>query len=153
MDNVLARLFDDDSGKISRRTLLQTLGVAAVGAPLAASLGTSALAQGGCRDGYAQPQGRCTLTKEVATAPITPVFEPTGWKTVGLDHLTFEVADYRKEAAFYVALMGWTLRSAPRNSSRAFQIRVESCFSTSLASEKNVITTTMTAAATDTNRP
>jgi catechol 2,3-dioxygenase-like lactoylglutathione lyase family enzyme len=96
---------------ISRRTLLQSLGVAAVGAPLAASFGTSAFAQGGCRDGYGQPQGRCTLTKEVATAPIAPVFESTGWKTVGLDHLTFEMADYRKEAAFYLALMGWTLRS------------------------------------------
>ena len=100
-----------DNGKISRRTLLQTLGVAIVGAPLATSLETRTFAQGGCRDGYAQPQGRCTLTQEVATAPIKPVFEPTGWKTVGLDHVTFEVADYRKEAAFYVALMGWTLRS------------------------------------------
>ncbi|MCM3879319.1 MAG: VOC family protein [Vicinamibacterales bacterium] len=98
-------------GTMDRRTLLQTLGVAVVGAPFAASLETTAFAQGGCRDGYAQPQGRCTLTKEVATAPIKPVFEPTGWRTVGLDHLTFEVADYRKEAAFYMALMGWTLRS------------------------------------------
>ncbi len=111
MDNVLARLFDDDRGKFSRRALLRILGGAGVGVPLAASLGTSAFAQGGCRDGYGQPQGRCTLTKEVATAPIAPVFESTGWKTVGLDHVTFEVADYRKEAAFYVALMGWTLRS------------------------------------------
>ena len=104
--NSVAKSFDDDRGKISRRILLQTLGVAAAGARLAASLGTSAFAQGGCRDGYAQSQGRCTLTKEVATAPIPPVFEPTGWKTVGLDHLTFEVADYRKEAAFYMALIG-----------------------------------------------
>jgi catechol 2,3-dioxygenase-like lactoylglutathione lyase family enzyme len=39
------------------------------------------------------------------------VFAPTGWKTVALDHITFEVPDYRKEAAFYVALMGWKLRS------------------------------------------
>jgi catechol 2,3-dioxygenase-like lactoylglutathione lyase family enzyme len=38
------------------------------------------------------------------------VFTPTGWKTVGLDHITFQVADYRKEAAFYIAVMGWTLR-------------------------------------------
>ena len=45
------------------------------------------------------------------TADITPVFEPTGWKTVALDHLTFRAADYRKEAAFYIALMGWKLRS------------------------------------------
>jgi hypothetical protein len=36
---------------------------------------------------------------------------PTGWKTVGLDHLAFHVADYRKKAAFFIALIGWTLRS------------------------------------------
>jgi catechol 2,3-dioxygenase-like lactoylglutathione lyase family enzyme len=45
------------------------------------------------------------------TTDIAPVFAPTGWKTVALDHLTFRVADYRKEAAFYIALMGWKLRS------------------------------------------
>jgi len=39
------------------------------------------------------------------------VFASTGWKTVALDHVTFEMADYRKEAAFYIALMGWKLRS------------------------------------------
>jgi catechol 2,3-dioxygenase-like lactoylglutathione lyase family enzyme len=47
----------------------------------------------------------------VATKPIPPVFAPTGWKTVGLDHITWQVADHHTEAAFYVALMGWTLRS------------------------------------------
>jgi catechol 2,3-dioxygenase-like lactoylglutathione lyase family enzyme len=110
MSNVFSGLFGGDS-RISRRTLLRTLGVGAISAPVASSLGASAFAQGGCRDGYGQPQGPCTLTKEVATDPIAPVFEPTGWKTVGLDHIIFEVADYKKEAAFYVALMGWTLRS------------------------------------------
>ena len=45
------------------------------------------------------------------TTDIPPVFAPTGWKTVALDHVTFNMADYRKEAAFYIALMGWTLRS------------------------------------------
>src|SRR5262245_7013124 len=93
---------------LSRRRLLRTVGVAAVGAPFARDLGTPIFAQA-CRDGYGQ--GRCTMTKEVATAPIKPVFKPTGWKTVGLDHLAFEVPDYKKEAAFYVALMGWTVRS------------------------------------------
>jgi len=39
------------------------------------------------------------------------VFASTGWKTVALDHITFQMSDYRKEAAFYIALMGWTLRS------------------------------------------
>lgn len=30
---------------------------------------------------------------------------------MALDHIAFQMADYRKEAAFYVALMGWKLRS------------------------------------------
>lgn len=70
---------------------------------------TFAFAQGKCRDGYETPS--CPLSAEVATAPIKPVFVPTGWNTVALDHITFEMPDYRKEAAFYVALMGWKLRS------------------------------------------
>jgi hypothetical protein len=51
------------------------------------------------------------LAAEVATAPIARVFEPTGWKTAALDHITFQMPDYQKEAAFYIALMGWQLRS------------------------------------------
>lgn len=59
-------------------------------------------------------QGRCMTTFGAAscnTAPIQPVFAPTGWKTTALEQVTFRVADYKKESAFYVALMGWTLRS------------------------------------------
>jgi catechol 2,3-dioxygenase-like lactoylglutathione lyase family enzyme len=70
---------------------------------------TFAFAQGKCRDGYRTQN--CPLSEEVATAPIQPVFAPTGWKTLALDHITFEVPDYKKEAAFYIALMGWRLRS------------------------------------------
>jgi len=66
-------------------------------------------AQGRCRDGY-ETRG-CPLTQAAATAPIRPLFAPTGWKTVALDHITFEMPDYQKEAAFYIALMGWKLRS------------------------------------------
>jgi catechol 2,3-dioxygenase-like lactoylglutathione lyase family enzyme len=36
---------------------------------------------------------------------------PTGWKTVWLDHLSYRCVDYEKAAAFYVALMGWRVRS------------------------------------------
>jgi catechol 2,3-dioxygenase-like lactoylglutathione lyase family enzyme len=82
---------------ISRRRVLQALGAAAVGTPL------SALAQGRCMLTFGTPA--CNTTD------IKPVFEPTGWKTVALEHLTFQVADYHKEAAFYIALMGWKLRS------------------------------------------
>lgn len=59
-------------------------------------------------------QGRCLLTlgsPACNTADIAPVFAPTGWKTVAVEQITFAAADYRKEAAFYIALMGWTLRS------------------------------------------
>src|SRR4051794_32879133 len=82
---------------ISRRAALRVLGFAAAGAPLSLSA-----------------QGRCMLTfgtPACNTTGIAPIFAPTGWKTVALDHITFRAADYRKEAAFYIALMGWTLRS------------------------------------------
>ncbi|HEY3741352.1 MAG TPA: VOC family protein [Bryobacteraceae bacterium] len=51
------------------------------------------------------------MSKEVATAPIKPIFAPTGWKTTALEQISFQVPDYRKEAAFYIALLGWKLRS------------------------------------------
>jgi catechol 2,3-dioxygenase-like lactoylglutathione lyase family enzyme len=89
----------------TRRAMLRTSGASAAGASLAAPL----FAQGQCQNGYNTP--RCPMTKEVATAPITPLFAPTGWKTVALEHISFQVPDYRKEAAFYIALMGWKLRS------------------------------------------
>jgi catechol 2,3-dioxygenase-like lactoylglutathione lyase family enzyme len=96
---------NEQDGSLSRRTILRQLGGAA------ASLGFagSALTQGSCRDGYGQ--GQCPLTRELATAPIPPVLAPTGWKTTALEHIAFEVEDYGKEAAFYIALMGWKLRS------------------------------------------
>jgi len=85
--------------------MLRLLGASAAGAPFASSV----FAQGACHSGYNTP--RCPMTKEVATAPIKPLFPPTGWKTVALEHISFQVPDYRKEAAFYIALMGWKLRS------------------------------------------
>jgi catechol 2,3-dioxygenase-like lactoylglutathione lyase family enzyme len=97
MDDPLARPLKEHRAAISRRRLLQVLGVATVGAPLAAFA-----------------QGRCMLTPGTPacnTASVPPAFEPTGWKTTSLDHLAFRVADYQKEAAFYIALMGWKLRS------------------------------------------
>ena len=72
-------------------------------------VGNVAFSQGQCHEGYGTAD--CPLSREVATAPIAPVFAATGWKTVALDHITFAVADARKEAAYYEALMGWTLQS------------------------------------------
>jgi catechol 2,3-dioxygenase-like lactoylglutathione lyase family enzyme len=76
--------------------VLLTVSMAALGA-------SAARAQGRCMTTYGSPA--CN------TADVAPVFAPTGWKTTALEHVTLRVADYRKEAAFYVALMGWTLRS------------------------------------------
>ena len=88
----------------SRRDLLRALGASAAGAPFASSL----FGQGACQNGYNTQ--RCPMSQEVATAPIKPLFEPTGWKTV-MAEITWSIADYQKEAAFYAALMGWKLRS------------------------------------------
>jgi catechol 2,3-dioxygenase-like lactoylglutathione lyase family enzyme len=82
---------------ISRRRLLQTAGFAVASAPL------SALAQGRCMTTFGSPS--CN------TSEIKAPFAPTGWKTRALEKITFNVADHRKEAAFYAALMGWTVRT------------------------------------------
>ncbi len=100
--NDLRAIFLNDG---SRRQLLRTIGLAATGASFTAS----AFGQGRCRDGYGTPS--CPSAVDLATAPIPPLFAATGWKTVALDHIAFETPDYQKEAAFYIALMGWTLRS------------------------------------------
>jgi predicted enzyme related to lactoylglutathione lyase len=97
-DPVSALFADFDRGTISRRQLLQALGVAAVAAPMTAF-----------------GQGRCAAplagTPVCDTTLLPPPFEPTGWKTVLLDHFHLQVAEPEREAAFYQALMGWKVRS------------------------------------------
>jgi catechol 2,3-dioxygenase-like lactoylglutathione lyase family enzyme len=41
--------------------------------------------------------------QESAPAP----FAHTNWKTVWLDHISYQVSDYKKTVAFYQALLGW----------------------------------------------
>jgi len=95
----LSTLFDAfDRGRLSRRQLLAALGIAVVVRP------ASALAQGQCG-------GARAGTPECDPTPAKLPFEPTGWKTVLLDHFSCQVADYAKEAAFYAALMNWKIRS------------------------------------------
>jgi catechol 2,3-dioxygenase-like lactoylglutathione lyase family enzyme len=94
--------------KHSRRSFLQTAGSAGVAAA-GACLVRGAFGQGRCADGYGT--AACPLSAAVATAPIKPIFAPTGWKTVALDHLTFETPAYQREAAFFAALLGWKVRS------------------------------------------
>ena len=74
----------------------------AVIASLALLAGPVGLAQGRCMTTFGAPT--CVTTE------IPPVFASTGWKTVTVEQITFRVADYKKEAAFYAALMGFTPR-------------------------------------------
>ena len=99
MDVALATLFKDfDRGIITRRQLLQALGIAALAVPM------NVFGQGSC-GGANAALPRCD------TVPFKSPFEPTGWKTVLMDHFSMQVVDYQKEAAYYNALMGWKIRS------------------------------------------
>jgi catechol 2,3-dioxygenase-like lactoylglutathione lyase family enzyme len=83
MESVVAALLRDfESGKLTRRQLVQTLALMAVGSPVA-----SAVAQ------------------SMATTSAKPAGTP--WKTVWLDHISFQVSDYKKSVDFYTDLMGW----------------------------------------------
>src|SRR5262245_40640889 len=99
MTNDLSTLFADfDRGRLSRRQLLTMLGLAVAVKP------TASFAQGQCG-------GARKGTPECDPTPAKLPFEPTGWKTVLLDHFSCQVVDYPKEAAYYAALMNWKIRS------------------------------------------
>ncbi len=94
-------LFDAyDRGTLTRRQLLQALGLAAVSLPMARLFG-----QGQCAGRAADSTDACNKT------PFKPPFEPTGFRTVLLDHFNMQVTDAEKEAAFYAAFLGWKVRS------------------------------------------
>jgi len=83
MESVVAALLRDfESGQLSRRQLVQTLALMAVGSPVASAIAQSA-----------------------AASPAKPAGTP--WKTVWLDHISFQVSDYKKSVDFYTDLMGW----------------------------------------------
>lgn len=83
----------------SSRLLLPAIGAALFAAPL-----SSAVAQGSCG-------GARVGTPQCNTTPAKAPFAATGWKTTALDHFTMHAVDYKKEAAYYMALMNWKLRS------------------------------------------
>jgi catechol 2,3-dioxygenase-like lactoylglutathione lyase family enzyme len=83
METEIARLLKEfEDGRMTRRQLIQSLAMAAVTAPAAASV-----------------------------AAQTPAMEKAPWKTVWLDHISYSVTDYKRSAAFYSNLMGWEIRN------------------------------------------
>jgi catechol 2,3-dioxygenase-like lactoylglutathione lyase family enzyme len=86
MEEVIAGLLNDfEKGKMTRRQLIQSLALAAAAA---APAGTALAAAG-----------------QASTIP--PPKDPAPWKTVWLDHISFQCTDYRRSTAFYRDLMGW----------------------------------------------
>lgn len=64
-----------------------------------------AFAQGSCKGRPAEHTPACDTT------PAKAPFASTGWKTASVDHFVMDAVDYKKEAAYYSALMNWKVRS------------------------------------------
>lgn len=79
--------------------------IAAVGATLIAAPVSLASAQGQCKGRPAEHTPACDPT------PAKAPFASTGWKTTAVDHFVMNAVDYKKEAAYYSALMNWKVRS------------------------------------------
>jgi len=87
MEQIITKLLRDfEDGFMNRRQLINSLGVA-----FAAALGGKAIAQ--------TPAGKA------AGAPDSP------FKTVELDHISYQVTDYRVTRDFYAELMGMEVKN------------------------------------------
>src|SRR5712691_7647982 len=90
METIMAGLLKDfESGKMTRRQLIQSLALAAVAAAPAGSAAAQA----------------------AKASTIPPPHDPAPWKTVWLDHISYAVSDYRRSTAFYRDLMGWEIKN------------------------------------------
>src|SRR5215469_13823524 len=86
MEQIISGLLRDfETGKLTRRQLIQALA-------LGVTAGPAALA---------------AAQKPAEAFSIPPPHSPAPWKTVWLDHISYAVSDYRRSTAFYRDLMGW----------------------------------------------
>jgi catechol 2,3-dioxygenase-like lactoylglutathione lyase family enzyme len=109
MDSSTRRLLEDfEAGKISRRKLLQALGLAAAATVPARLIGQTPPAGAGAGRAGGGGGGRGAGVPRV---PVPRPFANTGWQTVWLDKLEYQCTDPEKAAGFYVALMNWRVRN------------------------------------------
>ena len=88
MEQIISGLLRDfETGKLTRRQLIQALAIGVTAGPAALAAAQKP----------AQP----------STIPPSPSQAP--WKTVWLDHISYVVSDYRRSTAFYRDLMGWEI--------------------------------------------
>jgi len=86
VEGVVAKLLTDfEDGRMTRRQLIRSLAALAVAGPTAAAARTP--------------------TAAPAAASSAP------WRTVRVDHISYEVTDYRRSVEFYTSLMGWEVKS------------------------------------------
>jgi catechol 2,3-dioxygenase-like lactoylglutathione lyase family enzyme len=89
MESMIAGLLRDfEDGKMTRRQLIQSLAMAAMAGPAAAA-----------------------AAQAPATSSATST--PAPWKTVWLDHISYQVSDYKRSVEFYKNLMGWEVQNDP----------------------------------------
>jgi catechol 2,3-dioxygenase-like lactoylglutathione lyase family enzyme len=87
MEALVSKLLGDfESGKMTRRQLIQSLALCAT-VPAAAAAAAQMPAAGSAASG------------------------PAPWKTVWLDHISYAVSDYKKSTEFYTNLMGWEVEN------------------------------------------
>jgi len=87
MEQIISGLLQDfETGKLTRRQLVQALALGVTAGPAA-----------------------LMTAQEAKESSIPPGHSPTPWKTVWLDHVSYVVSDYRQSTAFYRDLMGWEI--------------------------------------------
>ena len=92
MEGFINKLLEDfEQGRMTRRQLVRSMALAVVAGP-----GIAAATPNGLRGATTRP-----------TAPP--------WRTVHLDHISYQVTDHVRSAAWYADLMGWTIRNQGDN--------------------------------------
>lgn len=82
MEAMISKLLEDfEQGRMTRRQLVKSMALAAVGAAAAPG------------------------ALQASTPP-----RPAPWRTVHLDHISYQVTDHARSAAWYADLMGWTVQ-------------------------------------------
>jgi catechol 2,3-dioxygenase-like lactoylglutathione lyase family enzyme len=88
MEGFTNRLLEDfENGKMTRRQLVRSMALAIIAGPAIAAGTPGAL--------------------KAATRPATAA----SWRTVHLDHISYQVTDHVRSSAWYTDLMGWTVKS------------------------------------------
>jgi hypothetical protein len=106
-------------------------------------------------DGFSVRVTNATKAMRRSTPPTGALktsapFKPTGWRTVFVDHLSFEVADYRRSTAFYESLLGWEVRGAVTgpawpDSPNSFTVRIGEVAGAIIRNGRNVSANPVTA--------